>query len=301
MATRPADGEGQRLQLLRDRAWIASDGAVDAALVGHPILPVRDIALRRSARLLAFVLGLIASPSDETLSIATLAIPVDVDALGARLAMPQRELEDALRALLTAGVLTLSSSGQGVRFSPDVVPPSGLAMHVRWPLVLERLTMPPREGTQAALLLFRIFLDRLHHPAEQVALPRGDAARSLGLSGDQVRRGVRALIETGLWDSQRTPGRRGQYALGRDVLVGAPALRTDQPSSAELLSSGQGSAMADRQPEEQALTPSDVVIRFGDRRIVVPPSVKEVTLPDRAVRAAMDVDPTSGEMTIVLS
>ena len=116
---------GQRLQLLRDRAWLVSDAAVTAALNDHPVLPVRDMVLQRSARLVAFVLGIIASPSDDTASIALLDIPVDVDALGTRLAMPRREVEDAMRALWVSGVLVASGSGRAVRFARHVVPPWG--------------------------------------------------------------------------------------------------------------------------------------------------------------------------------
>lgn len=294
---------GQRLQLLRDRAWLVSDAAVIAALEGHPVLPVRDIVLRRGARLVAFVLGIMASPSDDASSIALLDIPVDAEALSTRLAMPRREVEEVLRALWVSGVLVPSTSGSAVRFARDIVPPSGLAVHVRWPVVLERLTAPPREGTQAALMLFRIMLERLHHPADRVPLPRTDAADLLGLSGDQVRRGVRALIETGLWEGERSPGRRGRYALGRDVLVGVPPrnVETNPPAPIErpVEVATEVEPPTDRVDEETSLD-GDLVLQVGERRIVVPESIKEIRLPDSAIRASVEVDPVSKEVRIVL-
>ena len=179
----------------------------------------------------------------------------------------------------------------------------GMAVHVRWPLLLERLTMPPREGTQAALMLFRIFLERLHHPADQVALPRNEAADSLGLSGDQVRRGVRALIATGLWEGEHSPGRRGCYALGRDVLVGVPLPAVDEHPSAPVERSAK--RPTDMEPpvapaQDEAPLDGDLVIQLGDRRIVVPESIKELRLPDRATRASVEVDPVSKEVRILL-
>jgi len=54
------------------------------------------------------------------------------------------------------------------------------------------------------------------------------------------------------------------------------------------------------QAPDEAPLDGDLVLQVGDRRIVVPESIKELRLPDRAMRAAVEVDPVSKEVRIVL-
>ena len=52
----------------------------------HPVLPVRDVALQRGARAVAFALGLLALPDAGTSSIAAVDVTLDADALAERIA-----------------------------------------------------------------------------------------------------------------------------------------------------------------------------------------------------------------------
>lgn len=93
--------------------------------------------------------------------------------------------------------------------------------------------------------------------------------------------------------------RRGRYALGRDVLMGAPAARVDEAMPAVPAPLVQEATTLET--STSPIAPDDkLVLQIGDRRILVPVSIKGFRLPDRAVRAAVEVDPESHEVRIVL-
>jgi hypothetical protein len=296
------------LSLVRDVPWIARDDVIAQALAAHPVLPVQDITTQRNARLAAFVLALQAMPSDPKSSISGAEFTVDSGDLRERLKLSQREVTDALRALWIVGVFeSVAVASSRVRFAAAFIAPSGIAPHIKWSVVLERLTAPPRQGTQTALMLFRLLLEQLNHPAEHVAFAHPLAQKSLGVGDEQVRRGVRALIQTGLWEGERRAGQRSRYGLGRAVLVGVPVMQPPETLLSRALSpelappqqSGGGGGVDS--PGAPPRAAADLVIEIGGRRIAVPSTITDLRLPDAASGAAIEIDPTTGAVRVILS
>ena len=96
--------------VVRDRAWLVSDALVVSRLSAHPVLPVRDLALQRGARAVAFALGLLALPDAGPASIAAVDVVLDAEQLGERIALPPSAIGEAFRALWVADVLRHGSA-----------------------------------------------------------------------------------------------------------------------------------------------------------------------------------------------
>jgi hypothetical protein len=209
--------------VVRDRAWLVSDALVVSRLTAHPVLPVRDVALQRGARAVAFALGLLALPDAGPASIAAVDVVLDADQLGERIALPPSAIGEAFRALWVADVLRHGSAPGMARFADDLVPETSLAYALRWSVVTERLLDRSGEGSLAAVMLFRLLLDRLSHPHAPAALPASQVAEQLGLSEDQSRRGMKALLQRELLVEQPHAGRAKQYLLAPGCSSGSPS------------------------------------------------------------------------------
>jgi hypothetical protein len=206
--------------VVRDRAWLVSDALVVSRLSTHAVLPVRDVALQRGARAVAFALGLLALPDAGPASIAAVDLVLDAEQLGERIALPPSAIGEAFRALWVADVLRHGSAPGMARFADDLVPETSLAYALRWSVVTERLLDRSGEGSLAAVMLFRLLLDRVSHPHAPAALPASLVAEQLGLSEDQSRRGMKALLQRELLVEQPHAGRAKQYLLAPGVLLG---------------------------------------------------------------------------------
>ena len=297
-------------QVVRDRPWLVSDALVASRLSGHPVLPVRDATLRRNARVVAFALNLLALPDAGTGSIAAVELPVDLDALTARIALPSAAIEEALRALWVADVLRAGSVAGTTRFVDELLSPTPLAYAVRWATIAERLLDRRGEGALAAIGLFRLVLDRLTHPRAPVTLPASVVQDQLGLSEDQARRGARTLVQRGLVVEQAQPGRAKQLMLSDAVLVGvAPVPVVDAAAGGPAAGVGSAVAPAPSSPVPSAPSPRTpnttaptlgTLIEYAGQRIELPAQAElSVAIPGTRV-AGMRIDAASGRLVVVL-
>jgi hypothetical protein len=301
--------------VVRDRAWLVSDALVVSRLTAHPVLPVRDVALQRGARAVAFALGLLALPDAGPASIAAVDVVLDAEQLGERIALPPSAIAEAFRALWVADVLRHGSAPGMARFTEELVPETPLAYALRWNVVTERLLDRSGEGSLAAVMLFRLLIDRLSHPHAPAALPASFVAEQLGLSEDQSRRGMKALLQRELLVEQPHAGRAKQYLLAPGVLVGQPTAPTAVAPSAPapvVLSAAGGAALpvsvaAPAPVAAPAAAPLTVapagvgpILEFAGQRIELPAQAElSVAIPGTRV-AGMRLDAATGRLVVVL-
>lgn len=311
--------------VVRDRPWLVADALVAARLTGHPVLPVRDPALLRGARAVAFALGLLALPDAGPGSLAAVELALDAEQLADRLALPAAAIEEAFRALWVAEVLEHAPTPGMARFVEAVVPATPLAHALRWGLVTERLLDRRGEGSLAAVLLFRLVLDRLPHPQAPVTLPASLVQEQLGLSEDQGRRGFRALVQRGLLVEQTQAGRAKHLLLAPEVLVGEAAPAVAPPGAAPGLAVVPGTtptaavaappaahsttaAAATAAPAvAPAATPAAAVplaggpiLEYGGQRLELPAQAQlSLAVPGTRV-AGLAVDPATGRLVVTL-
>jgi hypothetical protein len=310
--------------VVRDRAWLVSDALVVSRLTAHPVLPVRDVALQRGARAVAFALGLLALPDAGPASIAAVDLVLDAEQLGERIALPPSAIGEAFRALWVADVLRHGSAPGMARFTDDLVPETPLAYALRWGVVTERLLDRSGEGSLAAVMLFRLLLDRVSHPHAPAALPASMVAEQLGLSEDQARRGMKALLQRDLLVEQPHAGRAKQYLLSPAVLVGQPAEASPAAPAAFVapaMAVGAGAVavpapLATAAPQSvaqaaPAATPAAVpaalpagavgpILEFAGQRIELPAQAElSVAIPGTRV-AGMRLDAATGRLVVVL-
>lgn len=315
--------------VVRDRPWLVSDALVASRLASHPVLPVRDVALQRGARAVAFALGLLALPDAGTDSIAAVDVALDAERLAERLAMAPSAIGEAFRALWVGDVLRHGSASGTARFAEDLVPATPLAYALRWSVLAERLLDRSGEGSLAAVVLFRLALDRLSHPQAPVSLPASLVAEQLGLSEDQTRRGMKALLQRDLLVEQPHAGRAKQYLLAASALVGQPSAPT--PAAAPAVPSpfapsgvsplGSSSPPSGPAPQlsapaapsappqaapPQAASPQAVpssagpILEFAGQRIELPAQAElSVAVPGTRV-AGMRLDSATGRLVVVL-
>ena len=295
--------------IVRDRPWLVSDALLATRLATHPVLPTRDVALQRNARAVAFALGLLALPAAGAGSIADVDLALDSAALGERLALAPAAIEEAFRVLWVAGAVGHGRAPGMARLAAELVPPSPLAFAVRWSVVATRLLDRSGEGSLAAVVLFRLLLDRLSHPRAPATLPASLVGGQLGLSDDQSRRGMRALLQRGLVVEQGSAGRAKQYLLGEGILVGAPAAApaagiitlvrptevAPAPGLAVPTERAGGAA-----PAEPPTAPAGTILEFSGQRIELPAQAElSVAVPGTRV-AGMRIDPASGRLVVRL-
>jgi hypothetical protein len=297
-----------------------SDALVVSRLSAHPVLPVRDLSLQRGARAVAFALGLLALPDAGPASIAAVDLVLDAEQMAERIALPPSAIAEAFRALWVADVLRHGSAPGMARFTDDLVPETPLAYALRWNVVTERLLDRSGEGSLAAVMLFRLLLDRLPHPHAPAALPASMVADQLGLSEDQTRRGWKALLQRELLAEQPHSGRAKQYLLAPGVLVGqtveptvAPAALTGMPL---LAVAGGGAVASGATPAVAAAVPAPAlapvaaapvpagalgpILEFAGQRIELPAQAElSVAVPGTRV-AGMRLDAATGRLVVVL-
>ncbi len=291
-------------QVVRDRPWLVSDALVASRLAGHPVLPVRDATLRRNARVVAFALNLLALPDAGTGSLAAVDLPLDVDALATRIALPTAAIEEALRALWVADVLRAGRDVGTTRFADDLLSPTPLAYVVRWGTVADQLLDRRGEGALAAIGLFRLLLDRLTHPRAPVTLPASVVQDQLGLSEDQARRGARTLVQRGLVVEQAQAGRAKQILLADAVLVGvAPSVEGPAvtPSFVPAVATpAQAPTIAPAASPAGVVANAGTLIEYAGQRIELPAQAElSVAIPGTRI-AGMRVDPASGRLVFTL-
>jgi hypothetical protein len=310
--------------VVRDRAWLVSDALVVSRLSAHPVLPVRDLSLQRGARAVAFALGLLALPDAGPASIAAVDLVLDAEQMAERIALPPSAIAEAFRALWVADVLRHGSAPGMARFTDDLVPETPLAYALRWNVVTERLLDRSGEGSLAAVMLFRLLLDRLPHPHAPAALPASMVADQLGLSEDQTRRGWKALLQRELLAEQPHSGRAKQYLLAPGVLVGqpveptvAPAAPTGMPAmavgagavavpaplaaaAAQSVRAGRAGGDARRGPAALPAGAVGPILEFAGQRIELPAQAElSVAIPGTRV-AGMRLDAATGRLVVVL-
>lgn len=315
--------------VVRDRAWLVSDALVVSRLSAHPVLPVRDLALQRGARAVAFALGLLALPDAGPASIAAVDLALDAEQLGERIALPPSAIGEAFRALWVADVLRHGSAPGMARFADDLVPETSLAYALRWSVITERLLDRSGEGSLAAVMLFRLLLDRISHPHAPAALPASMVADQVGLSEDQARRGMKALLQRELVVEQPHAGRAKQYLLAPGVLVGQPVEESAVAGAASAFGSpvvggppmlavaggatapvaiAAPSASPAAAPAVAAPAPLAVaapagagpILEFAGQRIELPAQAElSVAIPGTRV-AGMRLDPATGRLVVVL-
>ena len=306
--------------VVRDRAWLVSDALVVSRLSAHPVLPVRDLSLQRGARAVAFALGLLALPDAGPASIAAVDLVLDAEQMAERIALPPSAIAEAFRALWVADVLRHGSAPGMARFTDDLVPETPLAYALRWNVVTERLLDRSGEGSLAAVMLFRLLLDRLPHPHAPAALPASMVADQLGLSEDQTRRGWKALLQRELLAEQPHSGRAKQYLLAPGVLVGQPVEPTVAPAAPTgmplLAVAGGGAVASGATPAVAAAVPAPAlaplaaapvpagalgpILEFAGQRIDLPAQAElSVAVPGTRV-AGMRLDAATGRLVVVL-
>lgn len=291
--------------VVRDRPWLVSDALVASRLAAHPVLPVRDVVLQRGARAVAFALGLLTLPDAGTRSIAAVDVVLDAERLAERVALPPSAIGEAFRALWVADVLRHGTESGTARFADDVVPETSLAHALRWSVLAERLLERRGEGSLAAVMLFRVVLDRVSHPRAPATLPASLAAEQLGLSEDQTRRGLKLLQARALLVEQAQSGRAKQYLLGDDVLVGqaapAPVVVDDaRPEVAPANADEQRRAAAAPSAPSSPLAGSGALLEYAGQRIELP-AQSELSLAIPGARVAgLRVDPATGRLVVAL-
>ena len=294
-------------QVVRERPWLVSDALVTARLTGHPVLPVRDATLRRNARVVAFALNLLALPNAGTGSLAAVDVPLHIDDLATRIALPAAGIEEALRALWVGEVLHVGSDTGTVRFADDLLSPTPLAYALRWGAIAEALLDRRGEGALAAVGLFRLVLDRLAHPRAPVTVPASVIHEQLGLSEDQARRGVRTLVQRGLVVERAQAGRAKQLLLADAVLVGvaptvaappavapalaAPALAAPALAAPALAAPAVAMSAVAIPPTPPLVAQPGTLIEYAGQRIELPAQAElSVAVPGTRV-AGMRLDP----------
>ena len=178
--------------------------------------------------------------------------------------------------------------------------------------MVARLLDRSGEGSLAAVVLFRLLLDRLSHPRAPATLPASVVAGQLGLSDDQARRGMRALLQRDLVVEQGTAGRAKQYYLADAVLVGAAAASGGpvtllRPAAATPSPQAASAAPAAGERDASALGASPVgslrggaIVEYGGQRIELPAQAElSVAVPGTRV-AGMHVDPATGRLVVRL-
>lgn len=314
--------------VVRDRPWLVSDALVTSRLGAHPVLPVRDVGLQRGARAVAFALGLLALPDAGTDSIAGVDLVLDAEQLAGRIAMAPSAIGEAFRALWVADVLRHGSTAGTARFADELVPATPLAYALRWNVLAERLLDRSGEGSLAAVMLFRMVLDRLSHPHAPVALPASLVLDQLGLSEDQSRRGMKALMQRGLLVEQPHAGRAKQYLLADEALVGqvsvapadaprdvlaplpfaaptaaavaAPALALAAPLPAASSAPPAVAAVAPAAPMSATPAGAGPILEFAGQRIELPAQAElSVAVPGTRV-AGMRLDAATGRLIVSL-
>jgi hypothetical protein len=287
------------------------------------VLPVRDVALQRGARAVAFALGLLALPDAGPASIAAVDLVLDAEQMAERIALPPSAIAEAFRALWVADVLRHGSAPGMARFTDDLVPETPLAYALRWNVVTERLLDRSGEGSLAAVMLFRLLLDRLPHPHAPAALPASMVADQLGLSEDQTRRGWKALLSASSSPSSRTRGVPSSTCWRRGCSSGsrwraAPAAPFAAPTALPpggpvMLAVGGGASMAAPVPAAPAVPvpaaaapaaalpgAAGPILEFGGQRIELPAQAElSVAIPGTRV-AGMRLDPATGRLVVVL-
>jgi hypothetical protein len=166
-------------------------------------------------------------------------------------------------------------------------------------------------------MLFRLLLDRVSHPQAPAALPASLVAEQLGLSEDQSRRGMKALLQRELLVEQPHAGRAKQYLLAPSVLVGTPveapvAVPAAAPMVALAGSSMPGAAIGVPAPvAAAAVAPAPVaagvpagalgpILEFAGQRIELPAQAElSVAVPGTRV-AGMRLDAATGRLVVVL-
>lgn len=310
--------------VVRDRPWLVSDALVTSRLGAHPVLPVRDVSLQRGARAVAFALGLLALPDAGTDSIAAVDVVLDAEQLAERIAMAPSAIGEAFRALWVADVLRHGSAAGTARFAEELVPATPLAYALRWGVVAERLLDRSGEGSLAAVMLFRMVLDRLSHPHAPVSLPASLVLEQLGLSEDQSRRGMKALLQRELLVEQPHAGRAKQYLLADGALVGqaslapvdasrdvAVAVAGAAPSFPAAVATAGAGPVAPSAPQPApvvaaappvSVAPSGAgpILEFAGQRIELPAQAElSVAVPGTRV-AGMRLDPMTGRLIVSL-
>jgi hypothetical protein len=286
------------------------------------VLPVRDLALQRSARAVAFTLGLLALPDAGPASVASVELTLDAEALAARVALPATAIEDAFRALWVADVLRHGEAPGHARFADDVVPETPLAYALRWSTLADRLLDRRGEGALAAVVLFRLVLDRLSHPHAPVTLPASLVQEQLGLSEDQSRRGFRLLLQRELLVERAQAGRARQLLLAPSILLGEPqdepaagragmtlvgAAAAPVASAAPIAAPAPAAAAAAPVPPaapapvaSAAPTGLGPILEYAGQRIELPAQAElSMAVPGTRV-AGMRVDPATGRLVVVL-
>lgn len=295
--------------VVRDRPWLVSDALVVSRLAAHPVLPVRDVGLQRGARAVAFALGLLALPDAGTDSIASVDLVLDAEQLAERIAMAPSAIGEAFRALWVADVLRHGSTAGAARFAEELVPATPLAYTLRWSELATRLLDRSGEGSLAAVMLFRLVLDRLSHPHAPVSLPASLVLEQLGLSEDQSRRGMKALMQRGLLVEQPHAGRAKQYLLADGALVGQPSLASasvprDTLAAAPLAvpSFPPIVPVAPVVPAAPSAVPAGAgpILEFAGQRIELPAQAElSVAVPGTRV-AGMRLDSATGRLIVSL-
>jgi hypothetical protein len=212
-----------------------------------------------------------------------------------------------------ADVLRHGSAPGMARFADDLVPETSLAYALRWSVVTERLLDRSGEGSLAAVMLFRLLLDRLSHPHAPAALPASQVAEQLGLSEDQSRRGMKALLQRELLVEQPHAGRAKQYLLAPGVLVGqpvepVPAAPAVAAPPAPMLAVAGGPAAVAVPAATPAAAPAAAppagaagpILEYLGQRIELPAQAElSVAVPGTRV-AGMRLDPATGRLVVVL-
>jgi hypothetical protein len=155
------------------------------------------------------------------------------------------------------------------------------------------------------------------HPNAPAALPASLVAEQLGLSEDQSRRGMKALLQRELLVEQPHAGRAKQYLLAPGVLVGQPTVpAAAAPPAPVVLAAASGAA-----PVAAAPAPSPVaapaaapaaaplavaagavgpILEFAGQRIELPAQAElSVAIPGTRV-AGMRLDAATGRLIVVL-
>ena len=146
------------------------------------------------------------------------------------------------------------------------------------------------------------------HSAAAVELALAEAAADLGLSADQVRRGVQALVATGCWRAEAQPGRASRYAMAADVLWAPEPLETAALSTQAPIHGAVQPPTAPAAPSAPPAEPVSVELpqspepprgdSTGGWKLIVPRGVR-FTLPPEARDTRVSLDP-AGNLIIVI-
>jgi hypothetical protein len=214
--------------------YFVSDLSVVRALQAHNARKPLSAEKLRAAKLVTLVASVRAGETlvERRADPWAVEFVLEVQLIAASLALQVRQVEEAIRYLREAGVLSQVQTAGAVRFrlSDSVYERSDAADALDWPGILARL-----EGEPAALLVARAFADLLPPPFTSWSTVRLTAlGEHTGYGTITARKGKDVLVQLGVVEEDSQAGHTSRFRFS-DLARGigsAPSVASTAPTFA---------------------------------------------------------------------